>query len=162
MNVFYEILSNLKTILQSSELLESVKIVDSLNSSSMPSILKKVYAAIGISNVQVTKGSFSNYIGETVDEELFGKLADVDISIKIYSPFNIGSQSCYDAFSDICEVLLKSDNVDLNIQSISSGNLKYDINTSNFTLDCIIKISTFIGFGKEKLTDNNEILAEID
>lgn len=155
MNVFYEILSDLKTTLESSELLETIKIVDSLNSSSMPGILKKVYAAVGIDNVQVMRGSFSDYIGETIDEELFGKLADIDIGIKIYSPFNIGSQSCYDAFSDICEVLLKSDNADLNIQSISSGSIKYDINTSNFIIDCVIKISTFVGYEKEKLNDND-------
>lgn len=150
MNVFYEITSSIKNILESSDVFDSVKFINTLKSSSMPNPIKKVYVAFGISKVQVTEGAFSDYIGIKDDEELYGNLADIDIGVKIYSPFNIGSQSCYDTFSNICEVLLKSDNENLGIQSISSNAINYDVDTSNFVLECNVKVSTFIGYSKKK------------
>ena len=149
MNVFYEISSRLKNVLEASELFDSVKFINSLKSSSMPNPIKKIYVSFGISKVQVTEGAFSEYIGLKDDKEIYGNLADVNIEIKIYSPFNIGSQSCYDTFSNICEVLLKTNEGDLGIQSISSEAIKYDVDTSNFILDCNVKISTFIGYSKK-------------
>lgn len=145
MSVFYDIVSDIKDILQNSELLSSIKFVDAMKTTPMPNPIKKIHAAIDIFKVQVVNGIFSGYMGKKNAEELYGQLADVDVSIKIYSPFSIGSQACYDTFSDICKVLMSSDCQNLNIQSVSSENVTYVSNMSNFILNCTVKISTFIG-----------------
>lgn len=148
MNAFYSISSNIKNILINSDLLDNVKFVDALESSLIPNPIKKIYVSFEISSAQVTGGVFSGYIGKNTDEELYGKLADINIGIKIYSPYSIGSNACYDVFSNICEVLLKSSDENLNIQSICSEKVYYDVNTSNFILNCTVKITTLVGFKK--------------
>lgn len=145
MSVFYEIASNVKNVLQASELLSSINFVDSLQTAAMPNPLKKVYAAIEVAKVQIVNGIFSGYMGKNDGSELYGQLADVDVAIKIYSPFRLGAKACYDTFSNICEVLLSADCEGLNIQSVASEAINYNANTSNFVLECTVKISTFIG-----------------
>ena len=148
MNAFYDISFNIKNILESSSLLDNVRFVDALESSLIPNPIKKIYAAFEISSTQITGGVFSGYIGKNINEELYGKLADINIGIKIYSPYSIGSNACYDVFSNICEVLLKSSEENLNIQSICSEKVHYDVNTSNFILNCNVKVTTLVGFSE--------------
>lgn len=144
MNVFYEIISSLKETLQNNSLFSNIKFVDFPQNKMMQNPIKNVYAAFEIVKIQVVNGLFSNFIGENAGAERYGQVADVDVGIKICSPFNIGSHSCYDVFANICEVLLKSSRENFNIQSINSDSISYEHETSNFVLTCNVKISCLL------------------
>lgn len=151
MNTFNDIATNLKNKLANTATLSSVKFIMSSPSTSSLNPISQFYAAVGISKIVISEGSFSGYLGLNSGEEVYGRLADINIKIKIYSPQSLDSDSCYEVFSKIYEALLTDDS-GLNVQSVSCDEIEYDNVVSAFALDSYVNISTFIGY---ETTDTN-------
>ena len=145
MNTFSDIVVDLKNKLANNLTFSNVKFVIDSPSELSPSLISKVYAAVGICKIAVSDGSFSGYLGLESGEEVYGKLADIKIRIKIYSPQSLGSSTCHEIFSKIYEALLTDDS-GLNVQSVSCDEIKYDGDVFAFILDSYVNLSTFIGY----------------
>lgn len=144
MNTFNDIAENLKSKLENTASLLNVKFIMNLPVSNPPSLINKVYAAVSISKIFISDGSFSGYFGLSSGKEIYGRLADIEIKIKIYSPKELPGTTCYETFTNIYNALLIENN-ELNVQSVSCADLKYDNDISAFTLDVCVKTSKFIG-----------------
>lgn len=106
--------------------------------------IKSILAVLSISSVEINDAAFSGYIGIKNDNETYGKLSSLDVSIRIYAPFSMGGEACVEAFSRICDSLFCGTN-DYHIKSASCKRVEYDKNMYCFTLDCTLKINMFIG-----------------
>ncbi|MDQ5983842.1 MAG: hypothetical protein RUMPE_00871 [Eubacteriales bacterium SKADARSKE-1] len=159
MNTFNDIAVNLKNKLADTSELSSVKFIMDSPSALSPNPISKIYATVGISKIVVSEGSFSGYLGLNSGEEVYGKLADIKIKIKIYSPQSLNSDSCYEGFSKIYEALL-TDNSGFNVQSVSCDEIGYDNVVSAFTLASYVNISTFIGYETTNTDIENILIAK--
>lgn len=148
MNTFADIAIDLKNKLSNTTALSNINFVEDSPFVFTPNPINKIYAAVGISKIVVSDGSFLGYLGNQSGKEVYGRLADIKVRIKIYSPQSLGGTSCYEVFSKIYETLLTDDS-NFNVQSVSCDEVNYDGEIFTFTMDSYVNISTFIGYETE-------------
>lgn len=146
MSFLNEVAGQIKDLLSADISIKDINFVLSGSTDLTPSLKDKIYVGIGVRSVKLSEGAFSSYLGVKSSDELYGKLADIKVGLSIYSPLKFGGSKCYDIFSKAYEILFLSRDSDLEINTISCGQIKYDATTFCYTLDCEIIMRAFIGF----------------
>ncbi|MBR1779263.1 MAG: hypothetical protein IJ758_02015 [Clostridia bacterium] len=144
MDSFSDIVDTIKEYLSESDEFKDVIFLISSPALKVPNPMDKIHVSLGIKKIEISQGAFSGYLGLLEENELYGDLNDIDVSMKIYVPMNMDGENCYDIFSKTYGVLLEKDNT-FNIQSIKCEKIEFDNKFSAYTMECEIKISMLIG-----------------
>ena len=152
MSLFNDIVDQIKYVLESNEKFADISLLNSFSSVITPNPLNKACITFGISDMKIKETSFSRYLGFRNGNEYYGNLAEINLSLCIYSPNKYSAEKCYDIFYNAYEALFNYNN-NLNIISISCGKLVYNEYLFCYSLLCNLKLNTFIG----QLTNDGDI-----
>ncbi len=147
MSEILNILNEVKSTLEGDLDLSLVKFTLGFPNLCIENPLKEPNVSIGIKEININTGSFDGYLSTDDDDEYFGNLSNLKISLDIYVPEKDGGIKCFDIFYKIYKTLIDDnnpENLDFNIICFSSNEVTYDQNMGAFLLRCAVTMESFL------------------
>lgn len=148
MNCFNSMVENIITYLSKDEGLSDVSFLRTYPLSDKPSPIDKVYITVGLMGIDILKKTFSDYIGDIANKSVYGRQANMSLSIKVYSPRGLGGEGCMEVFERVCSSLMFGQK-EYAIQSIECRSIDYDLHLTSLILSSTVKFEIFL--------ENNEV-----
>ncbi len=90
---------------------------------------REAAAAVSVKKVSCAAGGFQNYLGREADgggeKELYGRAADITLSIDVYAPKDGGEGACQRALERIAEILLTCGAAGLEAAELTAGQTEW-------------------------------------
>ena len=81
--------------------------------------------AVALSRVKCAPGGFQDYLGGPDGEELYGRAAEVILTLDIYAPREGGAGACQEAMDVICTELLCRGAAGLTVLELEAGQVEF-------------------------------------
>lgn len=143
MNYFNSVVENIITYLSKDESLSDISFLRTYPLTDKPSPIDKVYITVGLTGIDILKKTFSDYIGDIANKSVYGRQANVSLSIKVYSPRRLGGEGCIEVFERVCNSLLFGQK-EYAIQNIECRGIDYDLQLTSVILSSTVKMDIFL------------------
>ncbi len=157
MGVFDSVVNNILNFLKQDKDLSGIDFVIAFRPIRKANPLLKPLVTVGLSGVEINNQSMGGYLGLVNNNEVYGKSAKVSCLIKIHCPVNLGGEKCIEVFSQICNSLVFK-NLEYQIEDISCKDIDHVTNGNCYTLDCVLKVNTFVTESEEELPISNIVV----